>query len=70
MSGFRQNLIAMIRSACVATVRDRDTKYGRQLATLLEKYSLALRGHHGGQPLWALLQETKVKLASKKKEKE
>lgn len=53
MSGFRQNLANMIRTAVEGCIEHQDQKYGRQLASQLERQSILLRIEFGGNPLWA-----------------
>jgi hypothetical protein len=52
MPGFRQLLAGQLRSAVKGAMAYNDQKYGRQLASLLERHALMLRATFGGDPLW------------------
>lgn len=43
----------MVRTAVQGCIANNDQKFGRQLASILERQSMILRGHFGGSPLWA-----------------
>ena len=65
MAEFRMRLLGMLRTAVVNAIERRDQVYGRQLASLLERYSLILRGYFGGVPKWAVHQDTAIALKRK-----
>lgn len=53
MPGFRQTLSNMLRTAVESAIEHDDQKYGRQLASQLERQAMILRVNFGGNPLWS-----------------
>jgi hypothetical protein len=50
---FRQKFANELRTAVENAIAHDDQRYGRQLATMFEKFGMVLRAHFGGSPLWA-----------------
>ena len=56
----RQQLAGLVRTFVETAIANDDTKYGRQLASMFEKYSMHLRLYFGGPPLWATSQKLRL----------
>jgi hypothetical protein len=57
----RQHFYNLIRTFTENAIGHDDAAWGRQLATMFEKYSLILRAHYGGKPKWAADARTYIK---------